>query len=496
VNKQIARLGVGLLACYVGLFVMVNYVQVVRADDLNDDPRNTRAAVRDFDRVRGRIISADGVDLAITLPAEPTSQFEFQRVYPTGDLFAHVTGFLSFEVGAEGAEREFTDYLSGEASEVEYQSISDLFVDREHVADVTLTVRHDVQTVARDALLATGAPRGSVVAIDPRTGAVLAMFSTPTYDPNPLSSHDLAAAREARNALLPDVGPSPLLPRAYRERFFPGSTFKVVTGSIGLDRGVVTPEQPVYPPAQEFDIDFTDDELSNFGGSTCGGALPEILRVSCNSAFAAMGAETIGEEGMTEGAARFGFNDEIPFDLPAPARSVFPTDFPDDQGNGPLARASIGQGDVAATPLMMAMVAGAIANDGVMMVPNVLDRITDERGEVLEQPEPEVFTEAVGAGAASAMRGAMIGVVERGSGTAAQIQGVEVGGKTGTAQLGTDPPSSHAWFIAFAGPPGGEAEVAVAVLIEAQPGVSEVTGGRLAAPVARQVIEAVLRAAN
>ena len=494
-NKQIARLGVGLLACYLGLFVMVNYVQVVRAGTLNDDPRNTRAAVRDFDQNRGRIISADGVDLAVTLPADPSSAFEFQRAYPTGELFAHTTGFLSFEVGAEGAERSFTDQLSGEDNDLEYQSISDLFVDRERVADVTLTMRNDVQTVARDALLATGAPRGSVVAIDPRRGAVLAMYSTPSYDPNALSTHDLAAAREARNLML-EARPSPLLARAYQERFFPGSTFKVVTGAVGVDRGVVTPAQPVYPPAQEFDIDFTDDELSNFGGSTCGGALPEILEVSCNSAFATMGADTIGAQGMSEGASRFGFNQEVPFDLPRPAASVFPTDFPDDQGNGPIARASIGQGDVAATPLLMAMVAGAIANDGVMMVPHVLDRVTDERGEVIEQTEPEVWTTAVRPDAAATMRAAMIGVVQSGSGTRAQIPGVEVGGKTGTAQVGSDPPSSHAWFIAFAGPPGAAAEVAVAVLVEAQPGVSEVTGGRLAAPVARSVIEAVLQAAG
>jgi len=494
VNRQIARLGVGLLACYLALFVMVNYVQVVRASSLNDDPRNTRAAVRDFDRVRGRILSADDAELAITLPANPDSRFDFQRAYPTGDLFAHVTGFLSFEVGAEGAERAFTDYLSGETAEIEYRSISDLFVDRERVADVTLTVRRDIQQVARDALLATGAPRGSVVALDPRNGAVLAMFSTPTYDPNALSTHDLNAAREARNALLPPTGPSPLRARAYQDRFFPGSTFKVITGSIGLDRGVVTPTEPNYPRADEFDIDFTDDELSNFGGSTCGGALPDILRISCNSAFARMGVETIGAQGMVEGAIRFGFNEEVPFDLPAAAGSAFPVDFPADQGNGPLARASIGQGDVAATPLHMALVAGSVANGGVLMVPHVLDRVTDERGEVVEQAEPEVWTQAVSPEAAAQMRAAMVGVVQQGSGTAAQIPGVEVGGKTGTAQLGTTPPSSHAWFVAFAGPPGGPAEVAVAVLIEAQPGVSEITGGRLAAPVARQVIEAVLAA--
>lgn len=491
-NRSIRRLGVGLLVCYAALFAIVNYVQVVRADDLNDDPRNTRPAVRDFDRNRGRILTADGVELAVTVPAAEGSRFEHQRVYPTGELFAHVTGYLSFEFGAEGAERAFTDQLAGEDVEITYRSLADLFVDRERVGDVTLTLRHDVQVAAREALLATGAPRGSVVAVDPRDGSVLAMYSTPSYDPNPLASHDLVAARQAREALLAAT-PSPLRSRAYQERFFPGSTFKVVTAAVGVDRAGVTADQPVFPTATEFDIDFTDDELSNFGGSACGGALVEILRRSCNSAFAQLGVEVIGEERFVEGAEAFGFNERPPFDLPVPATSAFPTEFPDDEGNGPLARASIGQGDVSASPLQMAMVTAAIANGGVMMAPHVLKEVTDDRGEVVRRAEPEVWRRAIGAQAAATVRAAMLEVVRNGTGTRAQVEGLEVGGKTGTAQLGTDPPSSHAWFVAFAGPPGATPEVAVAVVIEAQPGVSEVTGGRLAAPVAARVIEAALR---
>lgn len=512
-NRQITRLGLGLLACYLALFGMVNYVQVVRSADLQeasfpcfevfpsrrsaDTPlevcSNTRGLFRDFDSDRGEVLTADGVVIARTEPAGEGSPFEHQRVFPTGELFAHTTGFLNISFGADGVERAFNDELSGNTFELEYQTLSDLFVDRSRVGDVTLTLRADVQEVARAAL---GEQRGSVVALDPRTGAVLALWSFPSYDPNPLSSHDQSVARAAREALEPDSRRSPLIPAAYRQSFFPGSTFKVVTGAVGVDLGLVSPEAPAFPVVREFDIDFTDDELSNFGGSACGGTLFEILARSCNTAFAEMGVDTIGAGGMVDGAERFGFNQRPPFDLPAPAASRFPTEFPADQGNGPLARASIGQGDVSATPLQMAMVAGAIANGGVVMAPHVLDRVTDDQGTVVDEHEPEVWTRAVSPEAARTMAEAMVGVVTSGSGTAARIDGFVVGGKTGTAQLGTDPPSSHAWFIAFAGPPDGPPEVAVAVIVEAQPGVSEVTGGRVAAPIARAVMEAVLRPAG
>jgi len=205
-----------------------------------------------------------------------------------------------------------------------------------------------------------------------------------------------------------------------------------------------------------------------------------------------MGVDVIGESGMVTGAESFGFNQRPPFDLPVPAASTFPTAFPDDQGNGPLARASIGQGDVSATPLQMALVAAAVANDGVLMAPHVLDRVTDGDGDTVRQADAEVWQQPLAPSTAQTVQDAMIGVVENGSGTAARIAGFVVGGKTGTAQLGTDPPSSHAWFISFAGPEDGPAEVAVAVIVEAQPGVSEVTGGRVAAPIARAVMETVL----
>jgi peptidoglycan glycosyltransferase len=505
-NRQLRRLGAGLMVCYVALFFMVTWIQVVRADDLNeltwacrdpDQPRteapagfcaNNRAILRDFDRERGQIVAADGVVLAETVDAADDSQFEFQRRYPTGDLFGHVTGYFNFNFGSTGVERTYNDELAGETASQELRSLSDLFVERSNIGDVVLTIRSDVQQVARDAL---GQQQGSVVALDPRDGSILALWSYPSYDPNALSSHDLAAAQQARDQLEADPA-KPLRARTYQERFPPGSTFKVVTGSTGVEFGVVTPDAPDYPVSSTYDIDFTNDDLNNFGGSSCGGTLFHILAVSCNTAFAEMGVETIGETGMVEGAQGFGFNDRPPLDLPAGAVSAFNREFPEDQGNGPLARQSIGQGDVSATPLQMALAAAAVANDGAVMTPHVMDEVRDQDGEVVESYDPSEWRRAISADTAATMQEAMEGVVQDGTATRLAIEGLEVGGKTGTASLEPNP-GSHAWIIGYAGPPGEQATVAVAVIVESQEGLSEATGGRVAAPIARTVMERILQ---
>ncbi|MEL7210668.1 MAG: penicillin-binding transpeptidase domain-containing protein, partial [Actinomycetota bacterium] len=222
------------------------------------------------------------------------------------------------------------------------------------------------------------------------------------------------------------------------------------------------------------------------------GDLFTILARSCNTSFARMAVEDIGPDRMIAGAESWGFNSVPPLDLPAPAASNFPTDF---TGNLPaLAQSAIGQNDVAATPLQMAMVAAGVANDGVVMEPYVVQEIRDGEGDILSETDPDVWQQAVDGATALTMRQAMIGVVERPDGTAGSlaIPGREVGGKTGTAQLGTDPPRSHAWIIGFAGPPGGQSEVAVAVIVEGEEGASEQTGGTVAGPIARTMMEAVL----
>ncbi|CAN5635038.1 penicillin-binding protein 2 [soil metagenome] len=485
-DRQIKRLGLALLCCFGLLFVQLNYIQFFGAERLTEDDDNVRPQRRDFARPRGQILAADGSVLAFSIPER--SVFEYQRIYPEGALFGPITGYYSFQLGRTGVERSYGSQLSGTTPELRFGNLSDLFVDKEKVGKVHLTMRADVQRIARELL---GERQGSVVALDPRNGAIDAMWSFPSYDPGPLSTNTQDAT-DIKTLL--DADPEkPLLMRAYQDIFFPGSTFKVVTASTAVEQGQVTEATPSYPVQTSFDSDFTDTDLSNFGGSSCGGVLFDILRRSCNSAFAQMGVD-LGPAAMVAGAEAYGFNDAPPIDLPNPATSTFPTEFPDDQGNGPLARAAIGQGDVSSSPLEMALVTERIANGGSIMTPHVMDRVTDEDDETVETYQPAEWRRATSPQTADVIRRGMVELANGGTATGLLIDGMEVGGKTGTAQLGTDPPQSHAWILGFAGPPGQPPEVAVAVLVQAQPGASEQTGGTVAAPIAKAVMEAVLAA--
>jgi penicillin-binding protein A len=483
-TRQIRALGLGLIVCFAVLFVQLNRLTVFQAAELNDNANNTRDILRDFSQPRGSVTTADGVVIARSVPSG--DRFEYQREYPDPELFAHITGYYSFTLGSSGVEKTYNDELAGRTPELSFQDLGDLFVDKDRVGDLTLTVRHDLQRIATDQL---GSREGSVVALDPRTGEILAMVSFPSYDPNLLANHNTTEATAAQELL--DASPDkPRLARSYQDRFFPGSTFKVVTATAGILRGGVTADQPVYPVTNSYTPPGTVRPIRNFGGSSCGGALFQILRVSCNTAFAQMGVET-GPDPMVEVSEDFGFNQAVPIDLTAPARSNFPTDF--EQNLPALAQSAIGQNDVAATPLQMAMVAAAVANGGEVMKPHVLRDVRDPDGNVVDTYDPEAWTRAMDEPTANLMREAMRGVVESGTATRLAVPGFDVAGKTGTAQLGTDPPRSHAWVLGFAGPPGEEPTIAIAVIVEGQEGASEQTGGRVAAPIAQAVLAAYLQ---
>ncbi|MCB0978411.1 MAG: hypothetical protein KDB02_13235 [Acidimicrobiales bacterium] len=484
-DRSIRRVGVFLMLLFCALFVQLNYIQVVDAPDLNEKPGNSRPIDVAFSEPRGTVATADGVVIARSVPIN--TKKKLQREFPEGDLYAQITGYFNYSFGATGLESAYNSELSGRTPAQQVEDVTDLFKEKDRSGNLKLTVRSDVQKAARAAL---GERRGSVVALDPRTGGVLALWSYPSFDPNPLSSHDLEKANNIKRFLENTPG-KPLLARAYREIYPPGSTFKIITGSIGVQTGKVTPEGPTYPVESSFKPPQTTRPLPNYGGELCGGTLFRILAKSCNTSFARMGLD-IGGPAMIAGAEGFGFNEVPPFDLPAVA-SVFPDeDF--SQQLPTLAQAAIGQGSVASTPLQMAMAAAAIANDGKVMVPHVVAEVIDQQGDVVERKDPKVWREPINAATADTMRQAMRQVVAAGTATRLQIAGVDVGAKTGTAQFGSGRPlRSHAWVVAWAGPPGQPPVIAVAVIVEGQEGLSEQTGGRVAAPIAKQVIETALQ---
>jgi peptidoglycan glycosyltransferase len=483
VNRQVRLLALGLIVCFAVVFVQLNRIQVFNAKTLNDNPQNTRQVVRDFTRPRGDVITADGVVVAQSVPSN--DRYQWLRQYPTKELFGQVTGYFSFLYGTDGIERQYSDVLAGQTGKQKIVGLGHLFDDRANTGDVTLTLRDDVQKVAAQAL---GNRLGSVVALDPRTGAVLAAYSWPSYDPNQLASHNFAQTTIARNLYLANSG-NPMLANFYRERYFPGSTFKVITASAGLDSGLVTPTSPVYPVSTSYTPPGTTRPIKNFNNEACGGVLSEILRVSCNTAFAQMGV-TLGGPTMSTKANAFGFNSAPPIDLPRPATSVFPTADQFVHDIPKLAQSSFGQNDVQATPLEMALVAAGIAHGGVIMAPYVVSETRTSDGTLLDRTNPKPWLTALTPQSASIMTSDMILVATSGTATRVQIPGVTVAAKTGTAQLGTTPPTSNAWLIAFA--PAEAPRVAVAVLVNNQPGNDEVTGGTIAAPIAKAVIQAVL----
>jgi peptidoglycan glycosyltransferase len=484
-NKQIRRLAIALLACYLVLFVQLNVLAVGRQQELNADPRNNRQTERDFNRPRGNIVAADGTVLARSVPTTRGDQFKYQREYPLGDLFGNVTGYYTFSFGSTQIEQTQNDVLMGDTTDQKLRAIGGLFRGTDNTGSVVLSMRPDVQQVAADAL---GTREGSVVVMDPHTGAVIAMISNPRYNPADVAVHNTKLAEDVLTFLNAYPG-KPLLANAYQERYMPGSSFKVITTSIAFETGVTTLDRQ-FPASKSWVPPQTTDPIQNFGGTVCGGSMVEVFYRSCNIPFAQLATE-LGPERMVEGTKKWGIGEKVPIDLPAPAASSFGevSDFTDQLPL--LAIGGFGQGSTTMVPLHMAMIASTIANGGVMMKPHVIDATLDHDGGVLTRTTPSVWKTPIAAATAETLTTLMIGVVNQGTGRPMQLEGgIQAAAKTGTAQLNTTGPErSNAWIIGFA--PATDPQYAVAVVLKGGPDdeISAGTGGKLAGPIAKAVLD-------
>lgn len=484
-NRPIRTLSLGCLLLFLALMLNATYLQYVDAGSLNADAQNRRVIQANFSRERGAIL-VDGKAVARSVPSD--DQYQFQREYPEPFKYAPVTGFFSF-YSATGIEQSENSVLSGDDDKLFVTRLLDTLSNSEPKGgSVDLTLDAKAQTAAYDGLTAIGeGTEGAVVAIEPTTGRILAMASTPDFDPNNLASHDLGSVADKYKELNGDDR-QPLLNRATQTTLPPGSTFKLVTAAAAIEDLGYTKDSMVDGRAS-LDLPQTSDDLPNESGASCGGdeiTLTRALEVSCNVSFGSLGLKLSADQ-MREQAEKFGFGQQYLDDLSPQATSVYPED-PDEPQR---ALSAIGQFDVRATPLQMAMVAAGIANGGVVMKPYLVDEVTAPDLEPISKTQPQELSRAVSSKTASELSDMMVSVVQNGTGTNAQIPGVEVGGKTGTAQSTPDRPP-YAWFVGFA-PADSEPAVAVAVLVESSStDRSEIAGGRLGAPIAKAVMEAVI----
>jgi peptidoglycan glycosyltransferase len=483
-NRQIRRVAVVVLVAFMALLAAPLYWQVLAAPRLANDSRNTRVLIKEYSIERGAIVLADRTEVARSVRSKQRGDpLEFVREYPNGERYGMVTGFYSLVYGRTLAEQEFNSFLLGRAPEQFGQNVTDLLTARETPGGtLVLTLDKATQEAAEQAL---GDSKGAVVALDPRTGAVLAMTTFPRYDPNQLSSHNPEAIRRNWERLVKNED-GPLLNRAAGALYPPGSTFKVVTAAAALENGVTMSEE--LPSPTVLDVPQTSADIRNFGGSSCGDGqltLTEALEISCNTTFAGLGIR-LGSQKLAAEAGKFGFNEPSPYELPA-ATSVIP----ERQDVPATAQSAIGQRDVRVSPLQMASVAATIANGGRRMAPFVGQEVVSDKGKVVKRFEGEDLGQAIPERVAGDLTDMMRQVVESGTGTAARIPGLQVAGKTGTAQHAQGRPP-HAWFIGFTS--SGDRAIAVAVVVEDGGSLgSEATGGHVAAPIAKRVMEAYLR---
>ncbi|MFN8015916.1 MAG: penicillin-binding transpeptidase domain-containing protein [Acidimicrobiia bacterium] len=476
---------------FVLFFVLVGqltYLQIYKADSLKNNPNNVRTIINEFGKPRGDIVTIDNQVVAYSKPIN--DELKYQRYYPKGDLYGHITGFQSFLVGNTGVESSYNKYLTGKKGE------------EANVPRVVLTIRDDIQALLKEELKGVN---GAIVVMEASTGGIVGMYSNPSYDPTPYAVHDSSSAQKAYTALVNDKN-KPSVSRAFSERYPPGSTFKIVTAASAIDLGIADAERE-FPQAFSFTPPLTDKEIKNFGGGACGGTLQRSFRQSCNVTFSKLGNEM--ENRFVDEMKKFGFGGKLvgdlntgtkpPLDIPGAVGGTAPNENSYKSAAPDFAFAGIGQGKVSASPLSVALFTSSIANQGTIPTPHVVDHVEDGKGNVLKRIGLEPWKQnVISPDTALSVKDFMVDVVLRGTGTKAQLKDVKVAGKTGTAQANCADGSTncppHAWFTSFA--PADSPQYIVTVFIQEASGkalsTQAATGGALAAPIAKSVYQKLL----
>lgn len=480
-NSPIRKLAVVVSLMFAALLLATTWIQFFQEEALSERAGNRRTLLEEYGRDRGAIL-VDGTPVAES--EQTDDDLRWLRTYSQGRRYAHITGYYSFTYGAGlGLERSANALLAGSDSSLFYRRLPDILIGREPTgATLELTIDPEIQRVADEAL---GDRRGAVVALDPSTGAILALVSHPTYDPNALSSHNLTAVQEAYEQLHADES-RPLVNRATAGDLYPpGSVFKLVVAAAALESNEFDPDTELPSPLQ-YRLPGTETYVPNFAGSSCSAgettSLFDSLRVSCNTAFAWL-ANELGAEALNEQAEAFGFGQSLEVPLPVTASS-----YPVEANPAQVGLTGIGQYDVRVTPMQVAMISAGIANGGQVMTPYLIETVRDKDLSVIDTTTAQEFNDAISQSTAEELTEMMVAVVQDGSGYRAALPEVQVAGKTGTAEYGSSG-AAHAWFTGFA--PADDPQIAVAVIVEsATDDWTGETGGVVAAPVAQAVLKA------
>lgn len=481
-NNPIRRLALVMAIMFCSLLVSSTWIQFFQAQELRDKPGNRRTLLATYSRERGQILVGNQ---AVALSQRTEDEFAYQRSYPQGPTYSHITGYHSFIYGAGGGLESAADkLLTGDDPRLFFRRLGDVITGRQPSGiNLELSIDRRAQQAAEEGL---GDQRGAVVALDPRTGAILAMVSHPDFDPNRLAGHDSARVQAAWADLNENPG-RPLVNRAIGgDTYPPGSVFKVVTAAAALESKRFDENSELPGPAR-LPLPQTNIELPNAGGGACGDGRPSLtdaLAKSCNTAFGWLGME-LGAQALRDQAGKFGFGQQLSVPM-----AVSPSRVPEQINKPQEALSAIGQYDVRVTPLQVAMIAAGVANEGVVMQPYLVRQTKGADLAVLDQTQPRELGRAVSKDTAGALSRMMQKVVTDGTGTRARIDGIKVAGKSGTAEHG-EGRNPHAWFMSFA--PADDPKIAVAVVIEDGGNAgSEAAGGRISAPIARDVMKAVI----